>query len=207
MRSLESSLRLPAGLLVLSILLLVGLTLWLNHVWFAVAIYHAIMLPISIWVLRDRLSTILKPGMKQLAAGLAITVPLYLASWGGFLLLTWLVPAAEQEAQRVFDWKDLVPWWMAAPILLLAVTGEELLWRGAITQGIASQWGRARGVIIGAMGFALAHAGMGSGLIVLAALLLGAFWGVLTLASRSLIPALVCHLLWDVAVLYFFPFA
>ena len=39
----------------------------------------------------------------------------------------------------------------------------------------------------------------------LAALGAGAFWSALVVRTRSLVPAIVCHVLWDLAVLFWWP--
>ena len=54
--------------------------------------------------------------------------------------------------------------------------------------------------------FALAHVPLGVPLLLLAALGAGTFWSALVLKTRSAVPALVSHVLWDLAVLFWFPY-
>ena len=55
------------------------------------------------------------------------------------------------------------------------------------------------------MPHALAHAALGSGLLLVVAFLCGIAWGALRAASKSLLPPLVAHLVWDVVVLLWLP--
>ena len=65
--------------------------------------------------------------------------------------------------------------------------------------------GRREGVFLAALTYALAHAPLGSPLLVMVALLCGMAWGALRAASESLVPALVAHLVWDILVLFWLP--
>jgi len=94
---------------------------------------------------------------------------------------------------------------VAAIALGPVVIGEELVWRGAVQTALVGRFGRRGGVFLAAMTYALAHAAIGSALLVLVALLCGIVWGALRAASRSLLPPLVAHLLWDVLVLLCLP--
>ena len=58
-----------------------------------------------------------------------------------------------------------------------------------------------------AFAYALAHAPAGSPLLTFIALACGLYWGGLREASRSLLPSLIAHLLWDIALLVLWPLA
>ena len=99
-----------------------------------------------------------------------------------------------------------------APSLLIAsvalapiVLGEELVWRGAVQTSLAQRLGPRGGVVLSAVAYGLAHAPLGSALLVAVALLCGLAWGGLRATTASLIPALVAHLVWDVLVLFWLP--
>ena len=92
------------------------------------------------------------------------------------------------------------------PLLLLIVVGEEIVWRNAVTLPLAARLGPWRGTVAAAAVFALAHLPLGVPLLLLAALGAGAFWSALVLKTRSAVPALVSHVLWDLAVLFWLPY-
>ena len=94
---------------------------------------------------------------------------------------------------------------VAAIALPPVVIGEELVWRGAVQGALVSRFGRRAGVPLAAAAYAVAHAAIGSPLLVVVALLCGIAWGALRVASKSLLPPLVAHLVWDATVLLWLP--
>ena len=60
-------------------------------------------------------------------------------------------------------------------------------------------------MFVAAVAYAVAHAPLGSALLVVVAFLCGLAWGALRAASKSLVPPLMAHLVWDVLVLLCLP--
>lgn len=90
---------------------------------------------------------------------------------------------------------------LAALALVPVVVGEELVWRGAVQGALERRVGREPAAALSAAFYALAHAPIGSPLLVLAAFGCGLVWSALRAASGSLVPSLVSHALWDAVVL------
>jgi uncharacterized protein len=107
---------------------------------------------------------------------------------------------------ELYGWKRSEPGALAGPLLLLIVLGEEIVWRNAVTLPLAARLGPWPGVLAAAALFALAHLPMGVPFLLLAALSAGTFWSALVLKTRSAIPSLVSHLLFDLAVLFWLPY-
>jgi len=63
-------------------------------------------------------------------------------------------------------------------------SGEELVWRGVVQTALARRLGPWRGVPIAALAYAVAHAPLGSPVLVVVALLCGMAWGALPLDVR-----------------------
>jgi membrane protease YdiL (CAAX protease family) len=99
-----------------------------------------------------------------------------------------------------------VPAAAIAPLVVLIVLAEEIVWRNAITLPLAARLGPWRGTLAGAAVFAAAHLAMGVPLLVVAALGAGIVWGALVVKTGSAIPSLVSHLAWDMAVLVWLPY-
>ena len=94
---------------------------------------------------------------------------------------------------------------IASLALLPVITGEELVWRGLVQTELVRRLGRWTGVVLAALAYALAHAPLGSPLLVAAALLCGMVWGTLRAATASLVPSLLAHLVWDILVFLVLP--
>lgn len=185
------------------ILLLNVLALVFDNIWHAVAVNHAIMLPLALWSLGERRREWLRTNARLLILGLATGGALVLATMATLVAARWFDPQLYAWALEPMAMKDkIAPALGLALLILPIIPGEEIVWRGAVMLPLADRWGKAAGVAVAALMFAAAHLTLGSVPLLLAAIALGAFWGIITLWTRSLVPALVCHLIWDVMLLY-----
>ena len=185
------------------ILLLNVLALVFDNIWHAIAVNHAIMLPLALWSLGERRREWLRANARLLILGLATGGALVLATMATLVAARWFDPQLYAWALEPMAMKDkIAPALGLALLILPIIPGEEIVWRGAVMLPLADRWGKAAGVIVAALMFAAAHLTLGSVPLLLAAIALGAFWGIITLWTRSLVPALVCHLIWDVMLLY-----
>jgi len=179
---------------------------WLaNGVWLGMGLSAAVLVPLAIALVRPGWRELLLPSWGGVAKGLLSAGVLYAAGAAAVAMLSsW--PAAHRQIAMVYTWKDALPGALALPLLCFIVFGEEIVWRNAITLPLAARLGPVRGVLVAAAGFAAAHAALGVPLLLGVAFLAGAFWSVLVVRTRSAVPALVCHLLWDLAVLFVAPY-
>jgi len=90
---------------------------------------------------------------------------------------------------------------IALPLVLVA---EELVWRGLV-QGVLTRRIREPGWAATAVVYAAAHAPAAGLLLPALALPCGLYWGLLRRLAGGLFPPLVCHLVFDTAVLLLFP--
>ena len=185
------------------ILLLNVLALVFDNIWHAIAVNHAIMLPLALWSLGERRREWLRANARFLILGLATGGALVLATMATLVAARWFDPQHYAWALEPMAMKDkIAPALGLALLILPIIPGEEIVWRGAVMLPLADRWGKAAGVAVAALMFAAAHLTLGSVPLLIAAIALGAFWGIITLWTRSLVPALVCHLIWDVMLLY-----
>ena len=96
--------------------------------------------------------------------------------------------------------KDLPPGGVAL-IALAAGTGEELLFRGVIQQGISDWGGPGLGLVVASVAFGLAHAV--NRYYALVTMVIGVYLGLLYQASQNIVLVLVVHALYDWVVLRF----
>jgi membrane protease YdiL (CAAX protease family) len=191
------------GVAAFGIVLLNGLALVFDNIWYAVAINHAIMLPLALWSLGERRRDWLPVNMRVLTLGAIWGGTLVLGTMATLALLKWFAPELYSWALEPMAMKDKLNPVLAITLLFMPIIpGEEIVWRGAVMLPIAEKWGRVAGVVLAALLFAAVHVTLGSVPLLLAAVVLGAFWGIITLWTRSLVPALLCHLIWDIMVLY-----
>jgi membrane protease YdiL (CAAX protease family) len=174
-------------------------------VWLAVG-GAAIALGAAVWAFdRNRARQLLRPGAGLIAVGAV--------AGGAMTAVTHLlypevarhVPSIAADTAALYAAFRAPSQALAAIALVPVVIGEELVWRGAVQSALARPFGRRAAVFFAAGAYALAHAPIGSAVLVAVALLCGIVWGALRAASKSLLPPLVAHLVWDALVLLGLP--
>ncbi len=135
------------------------------------------------------------------AAGLVLAAGTHLA----FPVLARLEPWIARDTALLYAAFRAPPGRWASLALAPIVLGEELVWRGSVQGALAGRLGRAAGVPLAALAYALAHVPLGSPVLLLVAFGCGLAWGALRALTGSLVPPLVAHLAWDVLVLLWLP--
>ena len=129
--------------------------------------------------------------------GVVAAAVLWAVFWVGDRLVTRLVPSLSAEVDDLYAVREETT--AARMPLVLAVIGpaEEVFWRGLVQH-------RA-GIAVALVGYALVHVWERKPILLLAALVGGAFWGALFAWTGSLVAPIVSHLLWDLAIIVWFP--
>jgi NADH dehydrogenase len=193
------------ALAALALVLQTALAVTLANVWYRMAAAGFVLSAVALAAVRLDWSALFRPSWRHVAHGAAAAAVLYL---GGALVARMLTasPSLAAQVTALYGWKRTVPGALAVPLLLAIVLAEEIVWRNAVTLPLAARLGPWRGAVTAAALFALAHLPMGVPVLLLAALGAGTFWSALVLKTRSAVPALASHLLWDLAVLFWFPY-
>ena len=144
---------------------------------------------------------LLRPTVADVAIGVAAAVVLYGVFWAGNRILRRWLPATAAQVDALYQVRS-IPTSVRLPIpavLLLIGPCEELFWRGLV---------QARaGFALALAGYAAVHLWERKAVLVLAAVVGGAFWGALFAWRGTLVAPIVSHALWDLAVVVWFPFA
>ncbi|MEM7160362.1 MAG: NAD(P)H-binding protein [Myxococcota bacterium] len=191
--------------LALALPLMLALPSVLPTVWTRMALINGSLMVVLALALRGRWTALLRPRATTVGAGLGIAAVLYL---GAALFMTGLrltAPAFALQVETVYQWSELAPLAQRLALLPLIVTGEDLVWRGAITLPLAARFGPLLGCLAAGLLFALAHLTTGPPLLLVAAVAMGTLWSALAIRSRSLVPVVVSHLTWDVLVMFVRP--
>ena len=147
----------------------------------------------------------LRPSLRRVLLGIAGGAVSIASTYAVYPVLARAVAPLGAETERLYAAfhgpSPLVAALALAPIIL----GEELVWRGTVQDALVRRFGTPIGVGAAACAYACAHAPLGSLALIFCALVLGSFWGALSAASSSLVPALIAHALWDAAVLLIAP--
>jgi membrane protease YdiL (CAAX protease family) len=92
-------------------------------------------------------------------------------------------------------------------LLLFFVTGpgEEIFWRGFLQEQMMLRHGGFKGYTFTTLIYAGVHIFSGNFILILAALIAGAFWGALYLWKRDLLIQIVSHSFWSAFIFAVFP--
>jgi membrane protease YdiL (CAAX protease family) len=175
-------------------------------VWERMAVNAAVLMPLALFGVPLPWRALFTPSWRRIGLGVLAAAALYAA---GALVAAPLLSlgSARGQVAALYSWRDAAPPGWMLPLLLWIVVGEEVVWRTAITLPLAARLGPVRGVLLAGLGFAAAHVSLGVPVLLAVALGAGAYWSALVVRTRSAVPALVSHLLWDVAVLFLWPYA
>lgn len=147
---------------------------------------------------RHELGHLLRPTALDLALGVVAAAVLYGVFWVGDQLIARVLPALARDVGRLYAIRGAAGRARMVGVLLVVGPCEEIFWRGFVQN-------RA-GVVVALVGYAAVHLWERKAVLVLAAVVGGAFWGVLFAWRTTLVAPIVCHALWDLAVVVWFPF-
>ena len=94
---------------------------------------------------------------------------------------------------------------VAALLILVMGPGEEIFWRGVVQNRLARRHGTVWGYVLATLIYAAVHLPSGNFMLVMAALVAGAFWGLMYARLGRLWPLIISHALWDVAAFLIWP--
>lgn len=154
---------------------------------------------------RPASKALLRPSARLVLLGAAVGGLMAAATHLVYPLLARVLPFIAADTARLYGAFRAPSLVVASVALVPVIVGEELVWRGVVQASLVRRLGAWRGVALAAVVYALAHAPIGSPVLVAAALFCGLAWGALRAATASLVPTLVAHLLWNVLVLLWLP--
>jgi membrane protease YdiL (CAAX protease family) len=159
---------------------------------------------------------LLRPSVLTVGLGLGVGLLMAALTHVAFAAVTSLVPQALTTTERLFDLLHVGNYTPAARggLIVVVATCEEVIFRGAVAGASGArddpplhrpgQDDLLRVVALAAV-YALAMATLGSSLLVMCAFGCAIVWGLLRVATRSLVAPIVAHVVWDLFVLVVWP--
>jgi membrane protease YdiL (CAAX protease family) len=143
---------------------------------------------------------------RHILIGVGSAVFLYAVFLFGNWFLTSLFPSAEAHISDVYATGGEIPL-VVIGLLLFFVTSpaEELFWRGCIQRLFTEKSSPWWGLLLATLFYTLVHVWTLNPVLLLAAFIAGAVWGIIFMIERSLIPAIISHALWTVAIFVVLP--
>jgi membrane protease YdiL (CAAX protease family) len=162
----------------------------------------------ALFFARRTLRPLLQPSPRLVAWGLAAGVVMLLVTYS-FYPLALRGPALLTAGIAPFYalLNAAGPLWVTRLLLPFIIISEELVWRGVVLGALLDRLPPLVAVLLSAAAYAAGHAPIGSLYLTLAAMACGLFWSTLRFTTGSLIPSLICHLIWDLLVFVLWPLA
>lgn len=144
---------------------------------------------------------------KNIAGGVGLAVVLWGVFWLGDKASAWLFDFARPQVELIYGMKTGEnPWLLSILLLILIGPAEEIFWRGYVQNALSKRWSPNVGFIVTTLVYALVHIWSFNFMLVMAALVVGAIWGLAyRLYPQKLGVLIVSHAVWDVAVFVVFP--
>ncbi|MBM3897944.1 MAG: CPBP family intramembrane metalloprotease [Thaumarchaeota archaeon] len=111
-----------------------------------------------------------------------------------------------QGAENVYAFKTALPVSVIGLLLLMPISpAEEIFWRGLLQNGFVAKLGRFSGYIITTLAYSLVHLPTFNYPLMLVALIAGLVWGALLLKTKSLVPGVISHTIFNEMIFVIFP--
>jgi uncharacterized protein len=133
--------------------------------------------------------------------GLFSAAILYAIFFAGHHLTPYILPGAKSQVGGIYSLGEGTSR-VFTFLLLLFVTGpgEEIFWRGFLQDRLMKRWGNVTGFLVTTVIYAGVHVFSLNLMLIFAALVAGAFWGLLYLWKRDVLLQVVSHSAWSAVI-------
>ena len=149
-----------------------------------------------------------RPTASQLVLGLVIALVLWCVFWVGDKVSQLLFSFARPQVDMIYGMKSGTASALIGVLLLLVIgPAEEIFWRGYVQRRLSQRWNVNVGFVVTLALYTLIHVWSFNFMLLMAALVVGAFWGLLyRLRPQWLTALVISHAVWDACAFVFFPF-
>lgn len=145
--------------------------------------------------------------VKDIALGIGSAAALWGIFYFGDLISGLIFDFARPQVDSVYAMRDgQSQIFLALALLLWIGPAEEIFWRGYVQRKLeGTKLGKWGAFLVATAIYALVHIWAFNFMLFMAALLCGAFWGLIYMYNRNLVTVIISHAIWDVAVFILFP--
>ncbi len=141
-----------------------------------------------------------------ISIGLLSAAVLYLVFYIGNIVVRLILDSSGQEISNVYDLKANTSKLLIAILIAFVIgPGEEIFWRGYIQTQFEKRYGL-KGLLLAVFAYGVVHVASGNMMLLIAALVCGAFWTLTFHYFKSIWINIISHIAWDLAVFLLFPF-
>jgi membrane protease YdiL (CAAX protease family) len=174
--------------------------------WPVMASTTGLLAVLSLYLDRSQLRTVYAFRPWHIPAGITSALLLYAVFWVGHFVSTFIFPFAAGQVESIYAIRSgQNPWTIALLLALVIAPAEEIFWRGFLQRRLSRRYGVIFGFLLASFGYVMVHIWSFNFMLIAAAAICGGFWGLLFAFTRSLWPALISHILWDITIFLLLP--
>lgn len=174
--------------------------------WFAMSISASLLWLLSIF-LGKNFSKQFSFSSKEVVLGLVSAVALYGVFYLGNYLSTAWFDFAKPQIGNIYSMKDGNNLYLVGVLLLILIgPAEEIFWRGYVQRTLGHKYGDWTAFILTTLVYTLVHIWSFNFMLIMAAMVCGAFWGLMFMFNKkNLVSLVISHAVWDLSVFILFP--
>jgi hypothetical protein len=144
--------------------------------------------------------------VKDILIGLASAAVLYVVFYLGNFFSSLLFDFAKEQVGNIYQMKEGEnPLFLSLLLVFLVGPAEEIFWRGYVQRTLGPKYGEWTALIVTTLIYTLVHIWSFNFMLIMAAMVCGAFWGLLYKYNKNLVTLIISHAVWDVSVFILFP--
>ncbi len=199
-----------AGISVAAVLWFVMFSPWTSprlNFWYAMTFSAIVLTTISLTLCRE-ITREIRLSMRQIALGLTIAFVLWWVFWIGDKLSQLMFQFARPQVDMIYSFADGTDNRLIALLLLFIIgPAEEIFWRGFVQRRLMQKFNPNLGFLLATACYTLVHIWSFNFMLVMAALVVGACWGLIyRLSPRDLTALIISHAVWDACAFVIFTF-
>lgn len=168
--------------------------------WIKITLSASVLGVIAVWAgaLKDNTLTF---DLKAFFQGMLAAVVLYFIFFAGDFVSKLILPFAADQVGSIYG-KGQGFSTVVVFFLLLFVTGpcEEIFWRGYLQNGLMEKFGQWKGWLLATAVYTGIHVCSLNFMLIGAAAVGGAFWGLMYMKFRRLDALIICHSVWSACI-------
>lgn len=146
--------------------------------------------------------------LKEIGIGVGSAVLLYFVFFTGKIILDnmGIIPNHGQNISSVYANKGVIPGWLVGMLLFFPIGfGEEYFWRGYLQRYFQGRFGKWTALALTVFFYTAVHIPAMNPVLLLAAFLVGIYWGLIFIWRGNIVAALISHMVWDPLIFIVFP--
>ncbi|MBN1463338.1 MAG: CPBP family intramembrane metalloprotease [Paludibacteraceae bacterium] len=173
--------------------------------WKVMSVSATLLIALSVWFGKD-FNKQFQIASKDIALGLASAVVLWFVFYLGDYFSSLLFDFAKPQVGSIYQMKEGEnPLFLGLLLAFLVGPAEEIFWRGYVQRTMSTKYGDWTALIVTTLVYALVHIWSFNFMLIMAALVCGAFWGLLYKYTKNMVTLIISHAVWDVLVFILFP--